>query len=209
MSHLALGRVKEAEQDFNQVCTLAPKDPDARDKLRQCKQILQEDSRSLLRATRALSGGRSDGLSVGRSVGRSDGWAVGRPVGRSGRRSGVRAVGRSVGRSDRKTWHSRSLCPSSPHGAIARWKSSSSSRARCTHTLTLSRTPWSITPRCPLASLSMCIQWSRGEQGRGGVARRDIGRVGLEAYSHVRHSSRCPHVGVHQPSLAYENQSRP
>lgn len=43
LSHLALGRVKEAEQDFNQVCTLAPKDPDARDKLRQCKQILQEE----------------------------------------------------------------------------------------------------------------------------------------------------------------------
>lgn len=42
-ANLALGRTHEAFRDFTQLCKLAPKDPDAREKLKQCKKQIQAD----------------------------------------------------------------------------------------------------------------------------------------------------------------------
>lgn len=42
-ANMALGRVKDAYKDFGQLCKLVPKDKDARDKLNDCKKIIQAE----------------------------------------------------------------------------------------------------------------------------------------------------------------------
>lgn len=43
IAHLALGKVKDAQADFMQLCKLKPQDRDAREKLQHCKKIIAEE----------------------------------------------------------------------------------------------------------------------------------------------------------------------